>query len=100
MKVHSPLLLLSLAVACASCSSNTNNNSVAQRTPTPDDSATRAARTEEKFQESSDRHGEMRTAARNAVNNFVKSYLLGWAVKGIASQYFDDVNAFSMDADL
>lgn len=41
----------------------------------------------------------MRTAARNAVVDFVKTHLSGWKVKGISSQAFED-HIFSMDANI
>jgi hypothetical protein len=95
------LFLLVFALALAGCSAS--DKSTGEPTPTPDNPATRAARAEEDFQgwrgKLEDRGGEFRTAARNAVAEFVKSRLPGWTVKGIASQSYDE-NVFSMDADL
>jgi ABC-type glycerol-3-phosphate transport system substrate-binding protein len=91
------ILIVLLGLASAACSGNSTGQPTPTPTPTPDDPKTRAARAEEKFQNSSGRHGETRTAARNAVADFVKSNLPGWTVKGISSQ---GDGVFSMDADL
>lgn len=91
------ILITLLGLVCGACASSENPSP--QPTPTPDDPATRAARAEEKFQGSGSRRGQLRTEARNAVTDFVKSSLPGWTVKGISSQH-DDIDGFSMDADL
>lgn len=94
------LLLSFLIVSSSAACSKTGSGSSSVPTPTPDNPATRAARAEEEFLTSYfDRNGEMRTAARTAVNDFVKSSLPGWTVKGISSQLYEP-STFSMDADL
>jgi hypothetical protein len=95
------LLLLLLLIPLIGCS-GTGNNSSATPTPTPDDPKTKAAREEQHFQEFAIEklNGEMRAQARNAVAEFVKSYLPGWTLKAISSQAYDGTNTYSMDADL
>src|SRR5438067_1448685 len=95
------LLLFFLLIPLVGCS-GTGNNSSATPTPTPDDPKTRAAREEQHFQGFAIEklNGEMRADARQAVADFVKSYLPGWTLKAISSQAYDDTNSYSMDADL
>ena len=94
-------LFFFLLIATVGCS-QTGSQSSATPTPTPDDPKTRAAREEQHFQQVTieRRNGELRTEARNAVTDFVKSYLPGWTLKGISSQAYEDTNSYEMDADL
>src|SRR5260370_29024103 len=97
MNLSTLVLILIVALVSVSCSPSGRS---AKPSPTPDDPATRAARAEEKFHDFDfDRKGEMGTAARNAVIDFVKAHLPGWRVKGISSQTFED-HVFSMDTNI
>jgi hypothetical protein len=94
-------LLFFLIIPLVGCS-GTNKNSSATSTPTPEGPKTKAARAEQEFQDFTIEklNGEMRADARNAVADFVKSYLPGWTLKAISSQAYDGTNSYSMDADL
>jgi hypothetical protein len=97
MNLATLVLILMLGLSAASCS---RSGSSAKSSPTPDDPKTRAARAEERFHDFDiDLKGETRTAARNAVIEFVRTHLPSWTVRGISSQEFED-HIFSMDANI
>jgi hypothetical protein len=64
-----------------------------------DNPATRAARLEAEFQNQTDPNGEMRSQARQAVSDFVRTNLSTWSLKGMSCEVFAQ-NTFAVDANL
>jgi hypothetical protein len=80
-----------LTVGCSGANTQSSNRA--------DNPATRSARFEEEFQNQADKNGEIRSEARQAVLDYIKTNLSTWNVKGMSCEEFNR-NNFAIDADL
>jgi len=92
------LLFSLLVLTCAGCSNN-SGSPTAIASPTP--AATRDSESEEEFLILNGQQAELVNDAREAVNDFVKTRLPGWTVKGLSSELPGNRRRYVLvDADL